>query len=252
MNPVSRRAKTLVAPDRERLDSFCPSKRGEGKDEGSHCSLPSLRQRPSRSVQTLFVVVSLALSVLAVAKANASDALKPDSDGYIRDWVMLAPIALPEDETCTDALFREQLRNEASLRPKAGDTVKLGKKELTWQNITASTNYFDFNAALKTLNDHAAGYMVTYIECETDKPDVILAVASNDQGRIYFNGVDIYAFSEARPLMLDADKGKVTLKKGLNVFVFKVMNEQNSWQGAMRLLDKTGAPLKDIKIKLSP
>ena len=94
--------------------------------------------------------------------------------------------------------------------------------------------------------------MVTYIECEKETPDVILAVASNDQGRIYFNGVDIYAFTEARPLMLDADKGRVTLKKGVNVMVFQVTNEQNSWQGAMRLLDKTGAPLKDLKIKLSP
>jgi len=94
--------------------------------------------------------------------------------------------------------------------------------------------------------------MVTYIECDTERPDVIMAVASNDEGRIYLNGVDIYAFSEPRPLMLDADKGKVTLKKGVNVVVFKVINEQNSWQGAMRLLDKAGAPLKDLKIKLSP
>jgi len=94
--------------------------------------------------------------------------------------------------------------------------------------------------------------MVTYLECDAETPDVIMAVASNDEGRIYFNGVDIYAFSEPRTLMLDADKGKVTLKKGLNVIVFKVVNEQNSWQGAMRLLDKTGAPLKDLKIKLSP
>jgi hypothetical protein len=64
--------------------------------------------------------------------------------------------------------------------------------------------------------------------------------------------VDIYAFTEARPLMLDADKGRVTLKKGVNVVVFKITNEQNSWQGAMRLLDKVGAPLNDVRIKLSP
>jgi hypothetical protein len=102
------------------------------------------------------------------------------------------------------------------------------------------------------MNDHAAGYAVTYIVCDVETPDVIMAVASNDEGRIYFNGVDIYAFTEPRPLMLDADKGRVTLKKGVNVIVFKIVNEQNSWQGAMRLLDKTGAPLKNIRIKLSP
>ena len=200
-----------------------------------------------------FVAVAMPLlSVLLIANAFAADAPKPDSEGYIRDWLMLAPIALPEGETGSDAVFRQQIRDEAALQPKAGDKVKIGSKELTWQNITASTNYFDFNAILKSVNDHAAGYMVTYIDCENEVPNVIMAVASNDQGRIYFNGVDIYAFSEPRTLMLDADKGKVTLKKGVNVIVFKVINELNSWQGAMRLLDKSGAPLKDVTIRLSP
>ena len=201
---------------------------------------------------SLFTVGLVALSCLLVSKVGAADALKLDSEGYIRNWVMLAPIALSEGESGADAIFKEQIKDEAALQPKAGDKVKIRGKELTWQNITAATNYFDFNATLKTVNDHAAGYMVTYIECDTERPDVIMAVASNDEGRIYFNGVDIYAFSEPRSLMLDADKGKVTLKKGVNVVVFKVINEQNSWQGAMRLLDKAGGPVKDLKIKLSP
>jgi hypothetical protein len=188
----------------------------------------------------------------AMAAAGAADPWRLDEQGYIRDWLMLAPIALPEGETGAESILKEQIRNEAALQPKAGDQVRIGGKELTWQTIAAPTNYFDFNATLKSMNDHAAGYMVTYIECATERPDVIMAVASNDQGRIYFNGVDIYAVTEARPLMLDADKGRVTLKKGTNVIVFKVVNEQNSWQGAMRLLDKAGVPLKEVKIKLSP
>jgi hypothetical protein len=197
-------------------------------------------------------IAATTLLGLSLSRAGAADGLRPDADGYIRDWIMLAPIALPEGETCAEALLKEQIPNESALRPKAGDKIKIGGKELSWQNITASTNYFDLNEVLKSINDHAAGYMVTYIECEKETPDLIVAVASNDQGRIYFNGVDIYAFTEARPLMLDADKGRVTLKKGVNVMVFKVTNEQNSWQGAMRFLDKAGAPVKDLKIKLSP
>ena len=193
-----------------------------------------------------------ALLGLSMAGAIAADSLRPDSDGYIRDWLMLAPVAIRDGETCGEALLKEQIKNESALRPKAGDKVKAGGKELAWRNITASTNYFDFNEVLKSINDHVAGYMVTYVECDKETPDVIMAVASNDQGRIYFNGVDIYAFTEPRPLMLDADRGKVTLKKGSNVIVFKVTNEQNSWQGAMRLMDKSGAPLKNIRIKLQP
>jgi hypothetical protein len=165
---------------------------------------------------------------------------------------MLAPIALPDGETCAESLLKDQIKNESALRPKAGDKVKIGNKELSWRNVTASTNYFDFNETLKSINDHVAGYMVSYIECDQDVPDVTVAVGSNDQGRIYFNGVDIYAFTEARPLVLDADKGRITLKKGVNVIVFKITNEQNSWQGAMRLMDKAGTPLKNVKIRLSP
>ena len=202
--------------------------------------------------KTCAALGAVALLGLLISKAGAAEALRPDSEGYIRHWVMLAPVALRDGETCAEALLKEQIKDGAALRPKAGDKVKVAGTELVWQKITASTNYFDFNEVLKSINDHAAGYMVTYIECEKEMPDVIVAVASNDQGRIYFNGVDIYAFTEARPLMLDADKGRVTWKKGVNVMVFKITNEQTSWQGAMRFLDKAGAPVTDLKVKLSP
>lgn len=200
----------------------------------------------------LVSLASISLSLLLAPATSAGDSFTLDAEGYICHWLMLAPIPLADEEPGSEAIYKQQIRGEANLRPKAGDTVKVGAKELTWQNVTATTNYFDFNAILKTVNDRASGYMVTYVECENDRPDVIMAVASNDEGRIYFNGVDIYLFNEPRPLMLDADKGKVTLKKGINVIVFKVINEQNAWQGAMRLLDKSSAPLRDIKIKLSP
>ena len=194
-----------------------------------------------------------ACAVTALSGLNARGAdLRPDADGYIRDWVMLAPIALAEGDSCAEALLKDLISNEAKLRPKAGDKVKVGGKELTWRNLAAATNYFDFNETLKSINDHVAGYAVSYVECDQDIPEVVLAVASNDQGRIFFNGVDIYAFTEPRPLMLDADKGKVTLKKGVNVFVFKITNEQNSWQGAMRLLTKAGAPLRGVRIRQEP
>jgi hypothetical protein len=187
-----------------------------------------------------------------MSRAAAADALRLDSEGYVRNWVMLAPIALPEGGAAGDLLLREQIQGEALLRPSDGDTVTVNGRKLTWKRIAAPTNHVDFNAVLQTQNDRAAGFLVTYVECEKEMRDVTMAVASNDQGRIYFNGVDIYAFTEARPLVLDADKGRVTLNKGLNVIVFKIINEQNSWQGALRLLDKSGVPLKEPRIRTSP
>ena len=204
-------------------------------------------------VRTLFAALgSIALLGRLLSQADAAEALRPDADGYIRHWVMLAPITIPERESCADALLEEQIKGEATLRPRAGDKIRIGGKELTWRNITAPTNYFDFNAILNSAADHVAGFMVTYIECDQAMTNVTMTLGSNDQGRLYLNGTDIYAFTEARTLELDADKGKVTLNQGVNVVVFKIINEQGNWQGAMRFLDKTGAPLKDLKIKLSP
>lgn len=190
---------------------------------------------------------------LVISNASGAEPLKPDPEGYIRHWVMLAPIPLPEAQSGADAILRDQIRDEARLQPKVGDSVKVGGKDLTWQNITASTNYVDLNALLNGMHDRAAGYLVTYVACDRDRPDVILEVASNDQGRIYFNGVDIYAYTDPRTLMLnEPDRGRITLKKGVNVMVFKIINEQNSWQGAMRLLDKSGKPLENISIQRTP
>lgn len=203
--------------------------------------------------RTLFrTLAALACSAWLLTPARAAESTSLDPDGYIRDWLLLAPIALPPGAPTGDLLLREQIKDEALLKPAEGDEVTVNGRKLAWRRITATTNYVDFNVVLNSQNDRAAGYVVTYLECDREIPDVTMAVASNDQGRIYFNGVDIYAFTEARPLMLDADKGRVTLKKGVNVIVFKILNETNSWQGAMRLLTKAGAPLKDVRIRRAP
>lgn len=203
----------------------------------------------------LFSTILLSVAILGICNLKnivAAESLALDSEGYIRDWIMLAPIHLPDRGATGDLLLKDQVKDEINLRPKAGDSIKVHQTELIWKKISSPKNYFDFNAILDSLNDRVAGFMVTYIECEQDIPDVMMSVGSNDQGRIYFNGVDIYAFTDTRPLEIDADKGRVTLKKGLNVIVFKVINENNSWQGSMRLTDMAGNPIKSLKIRLSP
>src|SRR5687767_15917321 len=110
-------------------------------------------------MKKLFIV---GLSYLLLSNVAAADVLQPDSDGYIRQWLILAPIALAEGETGSEAIFKEQIKDEAMLRPKAGDKLTIGGKELTWKNITAATNYFDFAASVNTLGEKEAGYAVTY------------------------------------------------------------------------------------------
>jgi uncharacterized Zn ribbon protein len=65
------------------------------------------------------------------------------------------------------------------------------------------------------------------------------------------NGKEALKFTETRTLEKDTDTAEVTLNKGQNVLVLKVINEKNNWQGCARFL-KDGSGVKNIKISLTP
>jgi len=83
-------------------------------------------------------------------------------------------------------------------------------------------------------------------------PGVEVAMGSNDQGRLYINGKEAIKTTEGRTLDKDQDSAKdITLKKGVNVVVFKVINESNNWQGAVRF-KKGDQPIKNLKVQTKP
>ena len=73
---------------------------------------------------------SVALLGLMLPVVHSADVFRPDAAGYIRDWVMLAPIALPEGDSGADSTLKEQIRNEGALRPKAGDKIQMVRGRL--------------------------------------------------------------------------------------------------------------------------
>jgi hypothetical protein len=67
-------------------------------------------------MRTWSAVIGSAIGLaLLPAHAAAADGLRPDSEGYIRHWVMLAPVALRDGETCAEALLKDQIKDEAAL-----------------------------------------------------------------------------------------------------------------------------------------
>jgi hypothetical protein len=55
---------------------------------------------------------------------------------------MLAPIPLPDRGTTGDLLLKDQVKDEIKLKPKGGDTIKVGNKELIWTQIRAPKKLF--------------------------------------------------------------------------------------------------------------
>jgi hypothetical protein len=46
--------------------------------------------------------------------------------------------------------------------------------------------------------------------------------------------------------------GPVQLNQGINVLLFKVVNEAEGWKFCARLLDEAGGPAQGIRVKLTP
>ena len=206
--------------------------------------------RHTLTALTVVVASILFLSFYTAAPARAADA-KPDDEGFIRDWLMLAPASI--SDSGADEIDKKQIPEEAALQPKAGDKQKMGDKELVWKVIQAPDYHVDLNKTLGSDNENVVGYLVAYVVCDKAMPDLTMLMGSNDQGKVYLNGKEVVKNTEGRTLDKDSDKAeKLTLNKGVNVIVFKVINESNNWEGCLRFKDKDGKPVTDYVVKTRP
>jgi len=193
---------------------------------------------------------TLFAAILVFLASPAQDTLAPDAEGFIRNWLVLAPIPVEEGSAATD-LDKDFVKDEANIRPKAGDKIKVDGKELTWTSHKTADFFIDFLASFgKERGEDVAGYAVAYVLADADMK-VKLSVGSNDECKAYVNGKQVLKFAETRTLEKDSDTGETTLIKGQNVLVFKVLNEKNNWQGCARFM-KDGSPVKNLKISLAP
>ena len=196
------------------------------------------------------MTASLIVALLGTILLPAPETFSPDAEGFIRNWLVLAPIAVAEDSGASE-IDKDFLKGEATIKPKAEDTVNVNGKELTWQAHKTSDFFIDFLQAFgKARGEDVAGYAVAYVIAD-DEMKVNLSIGSNDQSKAWVNGKQIIKFAETRTLEKDTDSGEVTLAKGQNVLVFKVINEKNNWQGCARFM-KDGAAVKNIRIALTP
>ena len=63
----------------------------------------------------------------------------------------------------------------------------------------------------------------------------------------------MHKFAETRGIEQDSDKvAGVALTKGVNVVVFKVINQKNDWAAALRFLDKDGKAVTGLTVKTAP
>jgi hypothetical protein len=202
--------------------------------------------------KTLITTGAVLLGMCAFQSKAAE--MAPDKDGFIRDWLVLAPIQMKSDSDGAEEIGKSQIPDEGMVKPKAGDKVKVGSKELTWKKVKAGDYYVDMNAIINEQTEKTVGYAVCYIKSDEERENLQLKMGSNDQGKVYLNGKVLLKTTEPRTLDQDSDVAqKVTLNKGVNVLVFKIFNEGGSdWQGCVRFTDSKGKPVTNLVLQLEP
>jgi hypothetical protein len=198
-------------------------------------------------MRTLAGLLGLSLFVVCTALAARPDPTGLDSEGFIQRWLVLAPIASAAGDSGSDALTKQQIKDEARLKPKAGDKLKVDGTELTWKTHTCTDYLLDFNFILNGTTEDSVAYAVTYISAPDVMKDVKMKIGSDDECKIWLNGKEVFKFTDERAAEKDQDVVDVHLQKGVNILVAKVVNVHADWSFCVRFSDKKDKPLTNLK-----
>lgn len=130
----------------------------------------------------------------------------------------------------------------------------MGSSELKWQEVAQEDYVIDFNVILgETWRNKSVAYAVCYIRSEAEQRGLRMLVGSDDEAKVYLNGKQIHKYPVGRGFVEDQDTvPDIALNAGLNVLVFKVVNEFVDWKGSIRFTVAQGNPVQGIKGTLTP
>jgi len=194
----------------------------------------------------------------AAAKVPAGppsrDPSRMDNEGFIRYWVILAPLPSERERASGAEVAAVRLPNEATLRPKPEERASYKGKEYVWKKYSSPQYYIDFRKYVENQkSENVFAYAVAYVSCEQEMRDVKVLAGTNDAGRVYINGKLIFSHEKPRSLEPDASiVNGITLKKGQNTVILKVANETGNWGGCLRFMDKNGTPIRHLLLSSMP
>ncbi len=101
------------------------------------------------------------------------------------------------------------------------------------------------------LGEKNVDWQVSYTFATVNSPDereVQLRFDSDDQGKVWLNGKQVFTHTKAFMAIIDTYTIPVTLKPGKNSILVKVCNEEGACAFYMRITDTNGQPYDDLKI----
>lgn len=189
-----------------------------------------------------------------------ADAVAPDSDGFIRRWMLLEPIEKPNrsntvftDSYLRDAFYTEYFKGQSTDVPADGDAVKVDGKKLRWHALDSklfNVKLFRFASNLEKPVYGVLFWAVTVIDCKEEIKDVRLAVGSNSASMWWIDGEEVLLLSGDRRMVADdAMSKRITLKKGRNIIRGAIINGPGMSDFCVRFVDDKGVPVTDFTVE---
>lgn len=183
-------------------------------------------------------LVILLIAILSNFLSAQQEKLKTSE--WINNWYLLGPIQLEEGSSTVSHLggfetdYLSKHGGETNPEVKIGQAEKIGNTTLTWFEYTSPDSTVNLDKAVSKRSFVVA---YAYKELAAEKEGTyILSLGTNDGGRLWINGVEVWDYPGARGLKADEDLIPVFLKKGKNKILLKVEERGNNWGFAVRIL----------------
>ncbi len=190
----------------------------------------------TKSVFTAFLLV-----VSGIFSGNVLAQNQKLANGkWIQNWFLAGPFLLTEssDETrhlpgfSTD--FLTDSGGESNPKIKEGQKIKFGSETVKWFKYQSPDSIVNLDAVISK-ESFVMSYAYTEIESENEGIS-LLALGSNDGGRLWFNGELVWDCQDARGFSPDDDVIPVAVRKGKNTILLKVEERGNKWEFGTRFL----------------
>ncbi|MEN6355812.1 MAG: carboxypeptidase regulatory-like domain-containing protein [Armatimonadota bacterium] len=155
---------------------------------------------------------------------------------YPIQYLVLGPYT-DEGKTRTQ-LLAEDFIGETSIGTTIMPADGLATAGKTWFTATSADGILDLNAAFGGVTPNAVAYVYLYVWSETASPSVGLVTGSDDALKYFVNGAQAFSIDAARGCTIGIDgPTAITLNKGLNSILFKVVNGDGGFALASQIVD---------------
>lgn len=181
-----------------------------------------------------------------VSNGPKSVAPAPSADGFLRHWLVLAPIlGEPTTGGCRPS-DTELPGGDAALAPALGDEAD----GLVWTSFITTGDRLGFLARWGNEAPPREVYVHTYVYSATSRA-VTLSVGADDGVRAWLQGTEVMDISGCQGTNIDQFQAPVTLEKGFNRLTLKVRDQGGGWGLFVRFLDGK-VPVTDLELSLTP